>query len=193
MAGIFDYGSVLYDIDDLKIARSNADGTYGTLIDVPSVDMFRIEWVLKAATGRGDGGETAQASAIESAQITMRNLSVKRDNMTAMYPADVYNYGTTPSQNSLMDIESGRPFPYFGAIARIFDGEDDQAGALIFVPRMKIMNNLTWNAEYNTFVTPEVTAKALRHPTLVNASGRSRFVRIRFYESGLPQITTMPI
>lgn len=193
MAGIFDYGGNLYDIDDLKIARNLGDGTFGDLVDVPSIDMFRIEFVTKNQTGRGDGGITALASAIESCNITIRNLGIKRDQITYMFPADSYETGVEPDREEMTDIESGRPFPYFGAIARIFDGESDDAGALIFVPRIKIMQNITWNVEYNTFVAPEMTAMAVRDPVLLTTSGRNRFVRAIFYESELPAITAMPI
>ena len=41
MANIFSFGGPQYDVDDVKIAVNNGDGTFGTLIDVPSVEKPR--------------------------------------------------------------------------------------------------------------------------------------------------------
>lgn len=193
MAGVFAFGGNLYDINDMKVARNNNDGTYGTLVDVPSVDMCRIELVMKSAQARGDGGISALASSIESANVTMRNVGLSRDHWEALYPVDNYLTGSTPSQIERMFVKAGKANPYFGVIARIFDGESADSGVLLFIPRVKIMQNVQWQVEYNTFVTPEMTGMAVSETSLLDPAGDPLFVYPVFYESALPQITVMPL
>lgn len=180
----------LYDVDDLKLAVNNGDGTFGTPIDAFGVSMFRIEYVARQADARGDGGIVATASAIETANITMRNVGIKGDQMALIYPSDVYDYD---ANHQMIDIDSGRLYPYFSAAVRVFDGESQDGGAIIFVPRLKIVGNVQWQVEDNQFIAPELTCRAVRDPILQSYSGRRRFVRVHTYLASLPLITTFPV
>lgn len=193
MAGIFEFGGNSYDIDDVRVFINHNNGTFGTKIDVPSINMFRIEFVMKNQRAQGDGGITALASAVESINVTMRNVGISRDHWAVMFPSSSYEYGTTPNREEDLFIEAGAPNPYFGALARIFDGESQSAGAIIFIPRIKVMNNVQWQAEYNTFVAPEITGMAVPETTLVNPSGRFRLFHAKFYESNLPLLANMTL
>jgi hypothetical protein len=193
LAGVFEFAGNAYDIDDLRIARSDNDGTYGTLINVAAVSMFRVEFQTKNQRANGDGGIAALASAIEALNVTMRNVGIGREHWGVMYPTLNYESGTTPNRVGRFYIQGGVPLPYFGAIARIFDGESSDSGMLLFIPRLKIMGNTQWQAEYNTFVTPEITAMGIPDTTLTDPAGRPLTCYAKFYESGLPQISAMPL
>lgn len=191
MPGIFEYAGNLYDIDDLKIAVNNNNGTFGTLIDVPAVDMFRMEFQTKNQRANGDGGIAALASAFEAVNVSMRNVGIKREHWAALFPTESYEYNSTPNRVEDFFINFGQPLAYFGAAARIFDGESATSGAIIFVPRIKIMNNVQWQAEYNTFVTPELTGFGIPETNLLTPGGRARSVHVKFYESNLPTIESL--
>jgi len=180
----------LYDVDDLKLAVNNGDGSFGAVLDAFGVSMFRIEWVARQADARGDGGIVATASQIETANITMRNVGIKGSQMSLIYPADAYDYDDT---HQMIDVDSGRFYPYFAAAVRVFDGERTDAGAIIFVPRMKIVGNVQFQFEDNQFVIPELTCRAVRDPILTSYSGRKRFVRMHTYTSSLPSISAFPV
>jgi hypothetical protein len=195
MAGIFQFGGNLYDINDLRVFISLNDGTFGGMVDVPAVDMFRMEFVMKSQRANGDGGIAALASAVEAINVNMRNVGISRDHWAVMFPSSSYEYGSTPNRVEDFFIEVGTPNPYFGALAQIFDGESQSSGAIIFIPRIKIMNNVQWQAEYNTFVTPELQGMAVPDTNLINPSGRPRLFHAKYYESGLPSLdsVTLPL
>lgn len=190
---LFDFGGNLYDIDDSKIALNNGDGTFGPKIDVPSINEAQIEWATKNQTGRGDGVITALASAIESANVTITNLSIKRDNMVLMFPADLYSYGTTPNRVDNLLIEAGRPFPYFSLLLRCFDGENPNSGGIFWFPKIKVMQNVRWTVQYNQFIAPQIQAMAVQDTNIISPSGRYRFCHIKSYESNLPLLANVTL
>lgn len=195
MSGIFDFGGNLYDVDDLQVAINNNDGTFETGVDVPGVSMFRCEFQMKNQRANGDGGIAALASAVESINVTMRNIGVSREHWAVMFPSSAYEYGTTPNRVEDFFVEAGAANPYFSCLARIFDGESRTAGAIVWIPRIKIMNNVQWQAEYNSFVAPEITGMAVPETNIVNPSGRYRLFQAKFYESNLPLLSaiTLPL
>lgn len=188
MLGLFDNASVLYDIDDAKIFESRKDGTVGTKYDVPSINLFRIEYVSKNAMGRGDGGVTTIASAIESANITMANVSIADSILSEAMPSSQSLSGVSPNEVMVTDIEAGLPYPYFGMLVRIFDNEEPTGGTIYYVPRMKVMGNITWEHGDNVIVTPEITAMAIRHPSLASMGGKNRFIRMFRYKENMPTL-----
>jgi len=192
---IFDYGGNLYDIDDLRVFANNGNGTFGTKFDLVAINMFRMEFQSKNQRANGDGGIAALASAWEAVNVTMRNVSVKRDVWALFGAGSNYEYGVTPNRVTDQFIEFGQPLGYFGVLARIFDGESATSGAVIFIPKIKIMGNVQWQAEYNTFVTPEITAFGIPDTNLVNPSGRYRAFHAKYYESNLPLLggLTLPL
>lgn len=180
----------LYDVDDGKICINNGDGTFGALQDVFGISNFTIEYVARQADARGDGGIVATASQIETANITMTNVGIRGSLMELIYPADAYDYD---AEHQMIDIDSGRFYPYFAAAVRVFDGERRDAGAIIEVPRMKVVGNIRFQIQDNQFVIPELTCRAVRDPILQSYSGRNRFVRIHTWTANIPAITGFPV
>lgn len=190
---VFQYGDLEYDIDDAKVARRNGDGTYGTLIDVTSINMARITFNAKTQDGRGDGGITAVASANESGSITIRNLGIPDGLLSTFYGMSSDEYGSGDSAYKILDMVAGYPFPYFGMVLRSFDNENAGSGALIEIPKIKIMSNFDWNLSYNEFVQPEMTGRVLPDGSLGSfVTGFQRFVRVYKFRT-LPQITRIPV
>lgn len=201
--GIFGYGDVEYDIDDCKVARWNGDGTYGPLVDVPAIDMARIEFTLKQALGRGDGGLQLVAAGIEAANVTIRNFGIVAATLPILFGASNDEYNPGADAYTINDMVAGQVLPYFGMTIRSFDNESTPAaghqpgGAIIFLPKIKVTANFQWNFAYNTFIQPELTGFSLPDsnlPSNVNVSF-SRFCRVKRYKRDLPQLSTigMPI
>lgn len=198
--GIFSYGDVEYDIEDCKIARWNGDGTYGSLIDVPAIDMARIEFTMKQALGRGDGGLKLVASAIEAANITMRNFGIVATSLPVLFGASNDEYNPGADAYTINDMVAGQVLPYFGMAIRSFDNESvpgvghQPGGALIFVPKIKVTANFQWNFAYNTFIQPELTGFGLVDDNLPSNVGVSfgRFVRVKRYKRDLPLLSAFP-
>lgn len=182
---LFSFEGPQYDIDDVKIARNNGDGTFGTAVDVPSVDLYVANFRTKSAEGRGDGGITAVASQIEACEVTVRNLSIAMESLEVFLGISIQSSGVSPNRERSMHITNNR-FPYFGIVGRAFAGESD-AGTMIFFPYVKIMQNFEWRMEYNVFTMPEVRALALRDPVLLGEDGRRLLSHVKGYET-MPEI-----
>lgn len=169
MAGIWDIGDgPPYDIVDAKLFARTPGGGFGPLIDIPSIDQLTLRTNNKSQTGRGDGRITAVASAVESANVTFRNLSIVQQILEAITGSPTYLYGTTPDQVRHMMVGSGR-FKWFGIIGQALNG--DLGDTHVFIPYMKIMEQFEMNFAYNEFVAPQITAMALGDPVIVDSFG----------------------
>lgn len=191
MASLFQYGDAQYDIDDCKVAIWNGDGTYGTPVDVPAINMFRISHQLKSQQGRGDGGLKLLAGAIEAANVTIRNFGIVAATLPIFFGASSDEYNPGADAYTVNDFAAGKVLPYFGAAIRSFDTESTAGGgALIFVPKIKVMSNFDWSYSYNEFIQPELTGFAVPDDNLPSnvAVSFGRYVRIKRYKRNLPQI-----
>lgn len=195
MASVFNYGDVAYDIQDMKIAAWNGDGTYGTLIDVPAINRFNLEFVMKSQTGNGDSGRVLTAAAIEAANVSMRNFGIPALAVPILFGGSTNEYGTGSDLYSIQDLAAGQELPYFGALIRSIDPESavtpghTKGGTLLFVPKIKVMSNFSWTFEYNTFIQPELTGSAQPDSNLASqVSGFDLFVRRKVYKRDLPLI-----
>jgi len=187
MANIFGFGGPQYDVDDVKIAVNNGDGTFGPLVDVPSVDLFQVGIRMKSAEMRGDARITAVASQIEAVEFQMRMGSFGLDVYEILFGVSNSESGTTPDRYKEIELGAGTRMPYFAIVGRSLAGETS-GGTMIFVPYVKIMQTVSVRVEYNSFSMPEVTALALGDPVLEDNSSRPLVLKIKEYET-LPAIT----
>lgn len=187
MTSIFGFGGPQYDVDDVKICVNNGDGTFGALVDVPSVDLFQVGMRMKSAEMRGDARITAVASQVEAVEFQIRMGSFNLDVYEVLFGATSDESGTTPSRYKEIEIGAGLRMPYFAICGRSLAGEG-AGGTLFFVPYVKIMQTVSVRIEYNSFSMPEVNALALGDPTLVDGSSRPLVLKIKEYET-LPTIT----
>lgn len=181
MASIWELGDgPEYDIVDIKVARNNGDGTFGTALDVPSVDRMSVRWNVKSAQARGDGRITALASQIESANVIFRGFSMTQDVWAMMLGLTSYTDGTTPTRTKSLKVSNNR-FKTFGICGKALVG--DSADAHIFLPYLRIMEQVEFNIEYNGFIAPEVTAMAIGDPVLLNEAGDPLLWQIKRHET----------
>lgn len=190
MANIFSFGGPQYDVDDVKIAVNNGDGTFGTLIDVPSVDLFQTGIRMKSAEMRGDARITALASQAEAIEFQMRMGSFPPEVYAILFGVAAQSSGVVGNRAKEFAVGAGVRMPYFSIVGRSLAGET-AGGTMIWVPYIKIMQTVSVRVEYNAFSMPEVTAMAVGDPVLTDASGRPLLVKFKEYET-LPSIA-MPL
>lgn len=186
MAGIFSLGGPQYDVDDVKIFRNNGDGTFGPLVDVPSVDLFVSTIRMKSAEMRGDARITAIASQAEAAEVQIRMGSFSIAAYEVIFGSTSATSGSGSTEKLELEVTASQVMPYFGVIARSLGGESS-GGTLMFLPYMKIMQPVSVRVEYNTFSMPEVNGLALGDPVLTGADGRPLLFKIKGYAQ-LPTI-----
>ena len=178
---IFDFGALSYGLRDAKVAVNNLDGSFGTAIDVPSVQLYVANLQTVNAQLEGDDAITATAARIISAQVTIRFGSADLDLLGILTGNAVDNSGTTPNRRRQLDI-SNLKLPYFGISGKA-DSEEGTGDNHIFVPKIKLMEGFEIRLEYNTFVAPEITAMAVGDPNFLDANSLSSIVQVVQYET----------
>lgn len=181
MASIFDIAGVLYDIDDAKIAVNQLDGTFGTLVDIPSVSRLTFTMRNRNQTMRGDGRITAIASATESADVVVAGAFDLRVLEIAMGFTN-YQTGSTPNQYTSTKFGAGRRMPYFGIVGRA-RSDQDLSGTMIFIPYLKIMEQVEVGIGDNEMPSPELRCMALGDPTLLDDDGLPLLIHVKGYET----------
>lgn len=182
---IFSIAGAQYDVDDVKIAKRLGNGVYGALVDIPSVNMYMGEIQIRSATGRGDGGITALASSIESANVTFRNISFSQAASEIFLGFSSYLSGTSPTRTRSMKMGIGKAMPYFGIVGRSLSSDSD-ACTMMFFPYVKIMQPFSVSFNDNEFVSPEIQCMAVGDPYLTDDTSRPLLVQIKEYETAVP-------
>lgn len=188
MPGIFALTSGLeiiqYDVDDIKVAINNLDGTFGPMVDVPSCDLFGSTLNMKNQTMRGDGHITALASAPESAQCQFRFGSFNSKVAAVILGSAESSSGASPNRKTEMEVGAGQDMPYFAIAARAPDGLGKGGATIIWLPCCKIMQNVELRIEYNQFLMPQVTGMAIGDPAIMKAGNVYPLLwKIKYYET----------
>lgn len=179
--GLFDFGALVYGLRDAKVAVNDLDGTFGTAIDVPSVQLFVSNLQTVNAQLEGDDRITASASRIISAQVQIRFGSIDLDILELITGGTLDESGSTPNQRRQLNI-SNRRLPYFGICGKA-DAEEGSGDTHIFVPKLKIMEGFELRMEYNVFAIPEITAMAVGDDNFLDEDSLPSIVQIVQYET----------
>jgi hypothetical protein len=159
MPGIFGIGGPQFGLRDTKVATNDGDGTYGTAVDVPSVQLLGIQYQTVNAQLEGDDVITDTHAKAISAQMTVRFGSISLDVLEVITGKTIDESGTTPNQVRAM-VFDGINFPYF-AICGKSEATSGGGDTHIFVPKLKIMEGFQIQMQYGQYVIPELTAMAI--------------------------------
>lgn len=172
--GIWDIaGGPQYDIVEMVIFRNNRDGTFGSPIQVPSINLVTVRYNYKTRQTTGNGRVTYVYSQIESLTVTFRNFSINQQIAGLIMNADSYLYGATPNRHRRMTSGNNRQ-KYFGIAAKCLAG--DEGDTHFMVPYMMVDQAFEWSFQYNDFVQPQIQATAVGDPVLVDNRGRPLFI-----------------
>jgi len=151
----FDQGAPQFGIRDAKIAKWNSAGSYGSLVDVMSIQMMSVTMQQVSAQLEGDDEITATASRAIGGQVQMRFGGANLESLAVMLGITV---GTISSVDQLQ-IAGGDVMPYFGIIGK-FNAEEGGGDTWAFLPKAKITSDFTLlQGEYGSFAIPEVTVQ----------------------------------
>jgi hypothetical protein len=137
------------------VAPWNGDGTYGTAVRVPGIKNVNIEAVTVNAEQTGDDRVMAVMSKVVSGNVTMSQARFSFEVMNVINAQPIQSASSFKRQKF-----TSRKSRYFGLVAHIDEPEGD--GELqLFIPQMKLMENLSMNYAYGEFTTPELSVRAL--------------------------------
>lgn len=153
-----DFGTPQFGLNDCKIAVWNATNSYGTAVDVASVQM--IGFTVEMLSGRleGDDQINAVASRAIASECQLRFGGIRFVALQVLMGNAATSSLTTPNQVIALPIGGGDEMPYFGLVGKALAEEDD-GDYLVWIPKMKITSNFRVSQlEYGQWSIPEVTA-----------------------------------
>lgn len=155
-----DYAGPQFGLDDVKIAKLNTDGSYGTAVDVPSAQLYEVTPQTVNAQLEGDDQITDTHAIAISAQVRIRFGSISVEALEVLTGETKSTSGTTPTRVTKLTIDNVK-FPYFGIVGRAFATQD--AGDVhVFVGKVKIMEGFQAALlQYGQYAIPELNCMAL--------------------------------
>lgn len=177
----FDIGGPQFGLRDAKIGVHNGDGTYGTLVDVYSVQLYSVQSQTTNAELTGDDSITAVHAIARSAQIQLRFGSVQLGVLEVLTGKTLQSSGATPNIRREMLFDNHN-FPYFGLVGKANAAEGASSETHLAVCKVKVMEGFQVSFEYGAFSIPEITAMAVPDPDYTPAA--NTIFHIVQYESG---------
>lgn len=157
----FDQGAPQFGLADAKIAVWNSAGSYGTLVDVMSVQMTGFTLQQVSAILTGDDQETATDTRAIGGQLQFRFGGINLDVLAIILGKAISTISSVEQQG----IQGGHRMPYFGLIARVLAAEGN-GNTFLYIPKAKLMGDFNVGMlEYGTFAIPEVTVKCVPDAT----------------------------
>lgn len=144
-----------FGLNDVKIAVWNSAESYGTAVDVESVQMYGIEYQTENGTLEGDDIITDVHAKIQSAQVRLRFAFKDLALLTVL--TGVTNTESTYNESMIFARDN---MPYFAICGRA-DATSGGGDTQIFMPKVKLMEAFSVGFEKGSYVIPEVTAMAV--------------------------------
>lgn len=156
------YGAPQFGLNDVKIATWNSTGSYGTAVDVPSVQMLNTTLQTVSEILEGDDAETDAASILTAIESTLRYGSVSLAVLEVVLGIASTTDGSTYDN---LAAEGGEALPYFGLCGKI-NSTQGNGDLHMFIPKMKIMSNVDLvNAEYGRHIISNATYRGIKDAT----------------------------
>lgn len=158
------FGDPVSGLADSKVGTwINTAGTtsYGTLVDVMSVQMMGSAIAVVSGELTGDDRITAQFSRLIAGNINVRFAGALLEVLAVVFGIAVVASGTTPNRIEHHRLVGGARLPYFGMIGQGL-AEEGLGDMLVFAPKIKITSDITLtNMEYGAWQICEFTARAV--------------------------------
>jgi len=157
---IFDaVGGLSFSLDDAKVATWNSAGSYGTAVDVPSVQVLGGDPNFTEAMLEGDDAITAANSRMKSMQVQLQFGSLSLAALTV-----ITGYENVQTAEYLAQKWGTLNAPYVGVCGRAL--EDGGNGDLhLFWPKAKITGISGVQMQQDQYIIPQVTLTALLDAT----------------------------
>lgn len=147
----------LFGVRDAKIALWVSDGSYGTLYDLPAINRVEYNPAMISGQLEGDDAEVdsfAKMVAVEGRLVFGDNGTVRPELMQIL----VGSSNTSSGGKEQMKIGSSYP-NYFGLAWKVV--KSDNSGEDHFHVYKARITNLTYSAQYNGYVVPEISFRGV--------------------------------
>lgn len=152
-----DFGFGIYDCKIAALTDPSVP-TYDTAVDVEVIQLMGVSIDMISAMLEGDDGIADVHSKPISGQVRMR-FGFGRNHLAVW--AILLNKPSVDSGDDTYLVIGDENPDYFGVCGRI--NHTSGGGDLhIWMPKCKLMEGLSLEAQYNSYMTPEVSVKALK-------------------------------
>ena len=159
------YGAPQFGLEDVKIATWNSAGSFGTAVDVPSVQLMGAILQIISAQLEGDDAITATASRAIGGEVRLRFGSVSVAALEILLGNTATSSVASPNEVKQLKLSGGDNMPYFGIVGRAL-AEEGIGDFQVFFPKVRVTSDITLaTMEYGSFVIPELTAQAVEDAT----------------------------
>lgn len=149
-----------FGLNDCKVATWSSAESYGTAVDVESIQLMGIEF--NAESGQLEGDDIITDVHAKTQSVTVRIRFGFKDLDVIEVLTGVTNTESPPNSESMV---FGRDnMPYFAICGRV-DSTEGGGDMQIFIPKCKLMEGFGLSMEKGTYVTPEITAMAVYEGT----------------------------
>lgn len=156
----FGIGGPNFGLRDGKVATWNGDGTYGTNVDIPSIQLLGISIQTTNAQLEGDDVITDVHAKAISGQFRLRfGGKISQAVMEILTGRTRESSGVTPNRVSRIKY-TGLNFPWVGACGRA-DATNGAGDTHTWIPKFKITEGFEAVYEYGNYSIPELTCMAV--------------------------------
>jgi hypothetical protein len=159
------YGAPQFGLSDVQIATWLATNSYGSAVDVPSVQLMGAVLQVVSATLEGDDTITASAARAIGGEVRLRFGSVNIAALEVLLGNTATSSVASPNEVKQLKVTGGDNMPYFGIVGKAL-AEEGSGDFLVFLPKVRIMSDVELaTLEYGNFAIPELTAQASNDAT----------------------------
>jgi hypothetical protein len=151
------FNSYKFGLKQAKIAPFVSGTSWGTPVEVTSVQLVGVELQTVNGVLNGNDRITDTHAIIISGQVTLRFGFKNLDVYKVITGFDVESSASDRRQTFI----AGERMPYFGLCGRIDDTQGD-GDDLLFAPKIKLMEGFSFRAEYGQYNTPELTCMCIQ-------------------------------
>ena len=162
-----------YGLRDLWIAPWLAENSYGTKARIFAAKAFTVNMIVQAAELEGDDVVVDTFAKVKSVEAQMRHGSL---DLPAL---EVMTGGTFYEGTGYDDIAVGQDeteiAPYFSICGRVMGTASGDTH--LWIPKAKINGNISYQAQENNYLVPEVQIKGVFEGTI------NGMLRIRHHDT----------
>jgi len=149
-----------FGLNDCKVAVWNAAESYGTAIDVESIQLMGVEF--NTESGQLEGDDIITDAHAKTQSVTVRIRFGFKDLDVIEVLTGVTNTESAPNSESMIFARDN--MPYFSICGRV-DSTEGGGDMHIFIPKCKLMEGFGLSMEKGRYITPEITAMAVYEGT----------------------------
>jgi hypothetical protein len=158
-----EYGQFPYGLRDIEITPINADGSYGSPVELNAEQTLSGQLVVSNAELRGADKVVTSVTMIDRADWSLDEGGLPLEAMEAMLGGTLTTSGTTPNEKKTLSFAGGGSFPYFKLEGRALT-PDPGGDFHMVLYRCQVTSPPQWQMQDQNFLVSSISGVALPDP-----------------------------